>query len=87
MDNLCTVSILGALHDAEVSHRSPATNRREYSHWVVKPYESKTMIGMLSPYWCFMRTLPLSVLFIQTEISGLAETNENLRNINNLQES
>jgi len=43
---------LGALHDAEVSHRSPATNRREYSHWVVKPYESKTMIGMLSPYWC-----------------------------------
>jgi len=45
-------SILGALHDAEVSHRSPATNRREYSHWVVKPYESKIMIGMLSPYWC-----------------------------------
>jgi len=27
------------------------------------------------------------VLFIQNEISVLAETNENLRNINNLQES
>jgi len=81
------MSILGALHDAEVSHRSPATNRREYSHWVVKPYESKTMIGMLSPYWCFVRTLSLSILFIQTGFSELAENNENQININNLHES